>query len=80
MKGNLKKTTASLLVFVMVCGVSACGTAIKTNPGENLIHNDKKEERTVVLFSPMGKADADAENTLRTAQERTIIMADKKPE
>ena len=78
MKGNLKKTTASLLVFVMVCGVSACGTAIKTNPGENLIHNDKKEERTVVLFSPMGKADADAENTLRTAQERTIIMAEEK--
>ena len=78
MKGNSKKTTASLLVFVMVCGVSACGTAIKTNPGENLIHNDKKEERTVVLFSPMGKADADAENTLRTAQERTIIMAEEK--
>lgn len=37
----------------------------------------QKKKKSVALFSPMGKADADAENTLRTAQEQTIIMAEE---
>lgn len=77
MKRNIKKLTASFLIVVLAGTVSSCGRKVKPDPQENLIHNDKKEERTVVLFSPMGKADADAENTLRTAQEHTIVLAEE---
>lgn len=77
MKGKMKKLAALVLTGVLLCSVSACGREEKPNPGENLINNETKEKKSVALFSPMGKADADAENTLRTAQEQTIIMAEE---
>ncbi len=46
-------------------------------PQGNLISSDKGEQTTVKMFGPMGKTDPDAENTLRTAQERTVIMAEE---
>lgn len=77
MKGKMKKLAALILTGVLLCSVSACGMEEKPNPRENLINNETEEKKSVALFSPMGKADADAENTLRTAQEQTIIMAEE---
>lgn len=67
--------TAIFLTGLIICAVAACGK--EQMPEGNLIINDEGEERSVKLFGPMGKTDPDAENTLRTAQERTVIMAEK---
>ena len=69
------RITAIFLTGLFVCAVAACGK--EQMPEGNLIVNDEGEERSVKLFGPMGKTDPDAENTLRTAQERTVIMAEK---
>lgn len=77
MKRNIYKLTAVFLIGVLTCMASACGTNKKPDLGENLVNNEKEEKNTVILFGPMGKTNLDGENTLRTAQERTVIMAEE---
>lgn len=78
MKRKIYKLTAVFLIGMAACMASACGTHQKPDLGENLVHNEKEEKNTVILFGPMGKTNPDGENTLRTAQERTVIMAEEK--
>ena len=66
--------TAIIFMGISVYTAAACG---KEMPQGNLISSDKGEQTTVKMFGPMGKTDPDAENTLRTAQERTVIMAEE---
>ena len=45
---------------------------------KNLLPDDKEDERTVNLFSPMEKTDPNAENVARTASDLTIAMAEER--
>lgn len=72
---RFRQMTAVVLAGSLVCATAACSQ--EQRPTGNLISNDKVEEKTVKLFGPMGKTNPDAENTLRTAQERTVIMAEE---
>lgn len=71
----MKRLAALFLTGVLFSAAAACGQKDK-GKGENLIDNNQKEGRTVTLFGPMGKSDPDAKNTIRTAQEQTVLMAE----
>lgn len=77
MKKIWKRLSVLLLAGMMVCTAVACGRGGKPDLKKNLIDNDEGEQRSVIMFGPMGKANLDGENTLRTAQERTVIMAEE---
>ncbi len=77
MKKIWKRLSVLLLAGMMVCTAAACGRGGKPDLKKNLIDNDEGEQRSVIMFGPMGKANLDGENTLRTAQERTVIMAEE---
>lgn len=77
MKKIWKRLSVLLLAGMMVCTAAACGRGGKPDLKKNLIDNDEGEQRSVIMFGPMGKANLDGENTLRTAQERTVIMVEE---
>ena len=62
------------LIALMVLPLVSCGG--HEDP-KNLIPQDREEERTVNLFSPMEKTDPNAENVARTASDLTVAMAEK---
>lgn len=71
------KRVAVLLLTGVLFSAAACGQKEKAETGKNLINNNEKEKKSVSMFGPMGKTDPDAENTLRTAQEQTVLMAEE---
>lgn len=62
------------LIALIVLPLVSCGG--HEDP-KNLIPQDREEERTVNLFSPMEKTDPNAENVARTASDLTVAMAEK---
>ena len=62
------------LIALIVLTLISCGS--HENP-QNLISQEREEERTVNLFSPMEKTDPNAENVARTASDLTVAMAEK---
>ena len=75
--GRSKRRSAVILVIgAMALSLSACGG--QKTPDENLIRDEKSEEKMVVLFAPMERSKPDAENVARTAFDQTIIMAEER--
>ena len=62
------------LIALIVLPLVSCGG--HEDP-KNLSPQDREEERTVNLFSPMEKTDPNAENVARTASDLTVAMAEK---
>lgn len=56
--------------------LTACGK--EKNTGDGVMTFDKKDERVVILFSPMEKSMPDIDNVARSASEKTVIMAEEK--
>lgn len=75
MKKMITRLSAAVLAVFLASVAAACGN--EKMPEGNLIATEKGEQKSVKMFGPMGKTDPDAENTLRTAQERTVIMAEE---
>lgn len=77
---RLKKTSARA-VAALAAGMLACSVALaacgSSAPAENLAVQDAGEGKVVNFFSPMEKANPDAENTARTASDLTIAMAEE---
>lgn len=73
---NKRRSAVILVIGAMVLSLSACGG--QKTPDENLIRDEKSEEKMVVLFAPMERSKPDAENVARTAFDQTIIMAEER--
>ncbi|MCI8285510.1 MAG: extracellular solute-binding protein [Firmicutes bacterium] len=78
MKKCLYKISAILIAIIVLTSMSACGR--EDNPNVNLTNNEHSNGRIVNLFAPIGKTnpDPDKGNIAITAQEKTVIMAEKK--
>lgn len=61
------------LAGVAVSALAACADTA----GNNIITFEKADERVVTLFSPMEKTKPDADNTARSASEKTVTMAEE---
>lgn len=68
------KRIAALVAAVITFSLSACS---KDDSEVNLTSSNGGKEEQVMLFSPMEKTLPDAENTARTAADKTIIMAEE---
>lgn len=77
MESKRMKLATVFLIGMLTCAATACGADKRPNLGENLINNEEEEKSTVIMFGPMGKTSTDGENTSRTAQERTVLMAEE---
>ncbi len=75
-KRNVCKLAAVCLMVIAAVSTAACGGRPK--PGENLLISEEEDERIVNLFSPMERTDPDAENTARSAFDKTVLMAEEK--
>ena len=71
-----RRSAVILAIGAMALSLSACGG--RKAQDENLLRDNKCEEKMVVLFAPMERSRPDAENIARTAFDQTIIMAEKK--
>lgn len=74
-KNLAKKITAISLAASMVLALAACGMG---EPNDDVIITEKEDKKVVNLFSPMEKTEPNAENTARSAFDKTIIMAEEK--
>lgn len=72
----MKKKWMIIIAGIMLAGTAACQK--EQNTTINLAQEKPQEKNVVRLFSPMEKLDPDAENTARTAQELTVIMAEER--
>ena len=72
---NRNKWAAVCLAGMMALTVSACD---KAGSDLNLVESQEGSRRVVNLFSPMEKTDPDAENTARSAADKTVVMAEEK--
>lgn len=75
-KRNIGKMGTACLAGIAVIMMTACGG--KGESDNNLIVVESKDEKTVNLFSPMEKTEADVENTARSAADKTVILAEEK--
>ena len=75
MKKKNRKLAVILLTGTLLMGVSACGKEPRVD--KNLISNSDDAKRIVNMFTPMEKSNPNAENSARTAQELTVIAAEK---
>lgn len=75
MKKGIRKWMMLLTVGTMLFGMTGCGQ--KADLDVNLVENDGNTQREVNLFGPTEKADPEADNIARTAQELTVIMAEE---
>ena len=66
--GTGKRLAALSLTAALT--LTACGSRGSLEP--ELMITEPEEKRTVTLFSPMEKTDPDAENTARSAADKTI--------
>ncbi|MCI9121860.1 MAG: extracellular solute-binding protein [Oscillibacter sp.] len=71
--GTGKRLAALSLTAALT--LTACGSRGSLEP--ELMITEPEEKRTVTLFSPMEKTDPDAENTARSAADKTIAMAEE---
>lgn len=74
-KRNIGKAMVFCLTSVIIFILAACG---KKGADRNLVKESAGEERTVNLFSPMEKTEANTVNVARSAADKTVIMAEKK--
>ena len=73
---NMGKLAVMCMAVAAVLTISAC--AAKPELDTNLLTSKEDSERIVNLFSPMEKTMPDADNTARSAADKTIIMAEEK--
>ena len=73
--GRFHKVAILSLTGIVFLSLSACGK--KYGMGENLVVDKEEEGTRINLFGPMEKSRPDAQNTSRTAFDRTIEMAEK---
>ncbi len=69
-----KKLTAVSLAASMLLVLAACDLG---NPNDEIIIPEEEDKKVVNLFSPMEKTEPNAENTARSAFDKTIIMAEE---
>lgn len=75
---NTKKSrqfTSILLTGTFLLAMTACGRGQTT--GQNLITDSNSDSHVVNMFTPMEKSNPNADNTARTAQELTVLAAEK---
>lgn len=72
---NINRWAAACLAGMMAFTVSACG---KTNGNLNLVESQEESRRVVNMYSPMEKTDPNAENTARSAADKTVVMAEER--
>lgn len=70
----IKRFTAVMLACSMAIVLTACG---KPDIGENLISDEREEEKVVNVFGPMEKTKPNTKNTSRTAFDLTVEMAEE---
>lgn len=73
-KELIRTLTLCGLAALMALTVAACGLG---NPNNDVIITEEESKKVVNLFSPMEKTEPDAENTARSAFDKTIIMAEE---
>lgn len=74
MNKGIKKIAALIAAISIALAFSGCS---KEDNVVNLASNSSKEKQ-IIFFSPMEKTLPDAENTARTAADKTIIMAEER--
>lgn len=70
-----KKITAVSLAAFMALILAACSMG---DPNDDIIIQEEEDKKVVNLFSPMEKTEPNAENTARSAFDKTINMAEEK--
>ncbi|MCI8517630.1 MAG: extracellular solute-binding protein [Hungatella sp.] len=78
MKRNLRRSAAAVLAGGMILSAAACVPKVPAN--KNLISRQEENGRVVTMFGPTDRSNPDAMNAARTAQEQTVIMAEKQLE
>ncbi len=73
-KELIRTLTLCGLAALMALTVAACGLG---DPNNDVIITEEESKKVVNLFSPMEKTEPDAENTARSAFDKTIIMAEE---
>ncbi len=73
-RNRIKAFTAVLLACSTAFAFTACG---KPDIGENLITDERKEEKVVNVFGPMEKTKPNMKNTSRTAFDLTVEIAEE---
>ena len=75
MKKIFWRAVTAAVTGVLICAVGACGP--KKGTERNLVTHEDENRREVNMFGPTDRSNPDAVNTARTAQEQTVIMAEK---
>ncbi len=71
---RIRRRATACLAGALLLALAGCGDGGKD---QNLMPSKEVGERVVNFFSPMEKADPNAENVARTASDLTIAMAEK---
>ena len=74
MKKSIKKLCAILLAGSMLTAMVSCG---QQDADINVANSNDDNKKTINLFGPMSRANPNAENASMTAQEKTVMMAEK---
>ncbi len=75
MKKGVKKWGMLLAAGTMLFWLTSCGQ--KADIGINLVEDDGNNQREVNLFGPTEKANPEADNIARSAQELTVLMVEE---
>lgn len=75
MKKGVKKWGMLLAAGTMLLWLTSCGQ--KADIGINLVEDDGNNPREVNLFGPTEKANPEADNIARSAQELTVLMVEE---
>lgn len=75
MKKGVKKWGMLLAAGTMLLWLTSCGQ--KADIGINLVEDDDNNQREVNLFGPTEKANPEADNIARSAQELTVLMVEE---
>lgn len=75
MKKGVKKWGMLLAAGTMLLWLTGCGQ--KADIGINLVEDDGNNQREVNLFGPTEKANPEADNIARSAQELTVLMVEE---
>lgn len=74
-KKPIAKAATIFLMFTVAFVATACGKKENTN---NLLSEQEETKKSVSMFSPMEKTEANTVNTARSATDKTVIMAEEK--
>ena len=74
MNKRLKKLFTLLLAGTIVVGMASCG---QKDESINIADSDDSSKKMINLFGPMSRANPKTENVSMTAQEKTVMMAEK---